>query len=115
MERSFCRELAKRKAGRIVLVARSERDLQELGQELIDAYGVDVHIMVADLSDPAAPESIYAETERRGLTIDLLVNNAGFGSHGFFDELDPTREQAMIAVNISSLVALHPAVLARHA
>lgn len=102
----LCRELARRKTGRIVLVARSERDLQDLGQELIDAYGVDVHILVADLSDAAAPDAIFAETERLGLTIDLLVNNAGFGTHGFFDSLDAAREQDMIAVNIASLVAL---------
>jgi uncharacterized protein len=103
---ALSRELASRNIARLVLVARSESELQALGKTLEAAYGIETEVLVADLSEPGAPEAIFAETERRGLSIDLLVNNAGFGSHGFFDALDPAREQAMIMVNVAALVAL---------
>ena len=103
---SLARLLAARKIARLVLVARSFDDLEALGQELAESYGTAVEIIAADLSDPGAPKGIFTETRRRGLQIDLLVNNAGFGSHGFFDSLDLAREQQMIDVNIASLVSL---------
>lgn len=103
---SLARELSSRKIARLALVARSESDLQRLGQDLMDVYGVDVHIIVADLSQPTAPQEIFDETERLGLSVDLLINNAGFGSTGFFDTRELDREQSMIDVNIDALVGL---------
>ncbi len=103
---ALSRELASRGIARLVLLARSEGELQSLGKALEAAYGTEIEVLVADLAEPGAPEAIFAETQRRGLSVDLLVNNAGFGSHGFFDSLDPAREQAMIAVNIAALVGL---------
>lgn len=104
---ALVRELAAREIGGLVLTARSEGDLKALAEEIAAAHpGTRVEIIAADLSDPVAPEQIKAETDWRGLSIDLLVNNAGFGTAGYFEEQDPQREQAEIAVNVSSLVLL---------
>jgi short-subunit dehydrogenase len=102
----LARQIADRGANTLVLVARSQEDLDTLSEELYARYQTHVEIIVADLSDAAAPAAIKEETDRRGLHIDLLVNNAGFGSYGLFEELDPAHEQSMIAVNVASLVAL---------
>ena len=68
----------------LVLVARSEDTLRTLGQELEDAHGITAHVVPADLTDPSAPASIFASVEGKGLAIDYLVNNAGFGTQGAF-------------------------------
>ncbi len=65
-----------------------------------------VVIIPADLSDPAAPAHIVAELTRQKTTIDVLVNNAGFGLFGSFATTDLTRELAMIQVNITALTEL---------
>jgi short-subunit dehydrogenase len=59
-----------------------------------------------DLSEPDAPLRLFAEAERRGLEIDFLINNAGFGSMGEFTQLDLERELGMIDLNVRSLVEL---------
>ena len=103
----IARLLAGRGVAALVLVARSEDKLEALARELCAGHGdLRVEIIPADLSQPDAARRIHAETERRGLIVDLLVNNAGFGSHGFFDERDGAREAEMIAVNVHALVAL---------
>jgi short-subunit dehydrogenase len=62
--------------------------------------------VVLDLSLPDSPARLFEETERRGLTVDMLINNAGFGSMGEFSKLDLARELNMIDLNIKSLVEL---------
>src|SRR5260370_32950637 len=59
-----------------------------------------------DLSEKDAPARLFEETQRRGLEIDFLINNAGFGSMGEFTKLDLERELNMIDLNIRSLVEL---------
>ncbi|MBN9167273.1 MAG: short-chain dehydrogenase [Myxococcales bacterium 68-20] len=90
----------------VVLVARSENKLEELAAELTKAYGVKAHVIAADLGDRAAPAAVVEQVRVRGLTVDLLVNNAGFGSNGAFLDLDLKRELEMIDVNVRSLVEL---------
>ncbi len=90
----------------VVLVARSEDKLKALADELSSAYRVDAQVIAQDLSAPDAADVILAETESRGLTIDHLVNNAGFGSNGPFVEQDRARELRMIQVNCTALTAL---------
>jgi short-subunit dehydrogenase len=63
--------------------------------------------------DAAAPQQILDEIERRGLEVEFLVNNAGFGNNGPFAELDPARQLGQVAVNITALVALTRGVLPR--
>lgn len=90
----------------VVLVARSAPKLEELAAELRKDHGVEAHVIPADLVDPGAPAAIEREVEKRGLSIDFLVNNAGFGSNGAFLDLDLKRELDMIDVNVRALLEL---------
>ncbi|MGB8329715.1 MAG: SDR family oxidoreductase [Polyangiales bacterium] len=90
----------------LVLVARSEQKLHHLAEELERAHGIRVHVVPSDLADPTAPASIFAALEHKGLELDYLVNNAGFGASGAFAELDLQRQLNMLQVNIDALVAL---------
>ena len=62
--------------------------------------------MALDLSQPESPARLFAEAEKRALFVDMLINNAGFGSMGEFSKLDLARELNMIDLNIKSLVEL---------
>lgn len=102
-------ELAKyhaSKGGDLVLVARSEGKLNELKIELESAHNVKVTVIAADLAKPDAAEKIFSQTETLGLEVDLLINNAGFGGHGKFHERDLAKDQAMMQVNMVTLVNL---------
>ncbi len=77
--------LAKRYAAAgagLVLVARRQERLEALAEELRQAHGVEVAVIAADLSDPAAPSMIVEQLAERGITIDILINNAGYGVPG---------------------------------
>ncbi len=108
-------EFAKRLAERhydLILTARRRDRLDELATRLRAEHGgIRVEVIVADLADPAAPEAIAAEVRRLEIDVDLLVNNAGFGTHGRFETLPPERERGEIAVNVAALVALTHAFL----
>src|SRR6202007_1664191 len=75
---AFAEELA-RSGTHLVLTARRKDRLEELASRLRDASKVKVEVVVADLADPKAPEAIFAFTQGKGIEIDLLINNAGFG------------------------------------
>jgi short-subunit dehydrogenase len=90
----------------VVLVARRGDRLQALAGEIEKKHGVRAVALAADLTDPSAPERILRGLADRGIAIEFLVNNAGFGTTGAFAELDPARELAMIQVNITALVHL---------
>jgi short-subunit dehydrogenase len=94
------------RGGDIVLVARSEGKLNELKSELESAHGVKATVIAADLAQPDSAEKIFAATEAASLQIDILINNAGFGGHGKFHERDLAKDQAMMQVNMVSLVNL---------
>lgn len=98
--------LAKRGVKTLVVTARTEGDLENLAAQLFAEYGTRVETIVADLADADAPVAIKAETDRRGLTVDLLINNAGWGTHGTFDATDSTKSRDMIEVNVQALVDL---------
>jgi short-subunit dehydrogenase len=102
---AFARRLAA--LGRnVFLVARSEDKLVTLCNELGREHRVRAQYVALDLSQPDAGERLFAEAEKRGLEIDLLVNNAGFGSMGDFAKLDQARELNMIDLNVKALVDL---------
>jgi uncharacterized protein len=102
---AFARKLAAR--GRnVLLVARSEDKLITLCNELGRSNSIRAQYMAIDLRIPDSPAKLFEETRRRGLEIDMLVNNAGFGSFGDFAKLDLARELSMIDLNIKSLVDL---------
>jgi hypothetical protein len=90
----------------LVLVARSEDKLQSLARELEGENGIRAHVVPADLTDPGAPAAIFAALETKGVQLDYLVNNAGFGANGPFAELPLQLQMGMLQVNIDALVAL---------
>lgn len=102
-------ELARLFAGTgydVVLVARSEDELREGADYFEDRFGVESHVLPADLSDPGAPQEVYDACQKRDLTVDVLVNNAGFGTHGPFLETDLQSELDLMQVNITAVTHL---------
>ena len=101
----FARKLATR--GRnVLLVARSEEKLITLCNELGRSNSIRAQHVTMDLSQPESPARLFEEAEKRGLTVDMLINNAGFGSFGDFTKLELERELNMIDLNVRSLVDL---------
>jgi short-subunit dehydrogenase len=90
----------------LVLTARRRERLEELSRKLKDAHGIQTEIFVADLAQPDAPEKIYAFTRQKGIAIDLLVNNAGFGQYGEFPQVETRRLLDMVQVNCTAVVHL---------
>jgi hypothetical protein len=102
---AFARQLAA--LGKdLILVARNEARLQELAGELSAAHGVRVCVIAADLCRPGAAGQVWAETERLGLEVDLLVNNAGVGKKGEFAALEHNLQAAMVRLNVNAPVEL---------
>lgn len=90
----------------LVLVARGEDRLREHGEAFSGKHGVDVRVEPLDLSRPGAPEDLRDRLRADGVRVETLVNNAGFGLHGRFDENDWSRERDMIQLNVTALVEL---------
>ena len=103
--KEFARQLAA-KGQRLVLVARRKERLDELAAELGDARAVEL-----DLSRPGAAGELMADIIQHGETVDLLINNAGFGLSGRFAELAAERQREMIDLNCGALMELARAVL----
>jgi short-subunit dehydrogenase len=95
----------------LILTARRRDRLDELAAKILAQHAVRIETIAADLSAATAVPAMVAETERLGLAVGLLVNNAGFGTHGRFEALSAERERDEIAVNVASLVALTHAFL----
>ena len=91
----------------LILVARSTDRLKKLGYELQDEHQLEhVCIITSDLTRPEAAQEVYDAVKSSGIEVDVLVNNAGAGLHGFFHDTDLEREQAIIQLNIGTPVAL---------
>lgn len=90
----------------LVIVARRKAKLDELARQLQTAHDVEVLVVPADLTEPAAPLAIFEAVDAAERSVDFLVNNAGFGSTGPFAELDLQRELDMVSVNVAALVHL---------
>ena len=102
---AFAEALAQRGMN-LVLVARSTDDLNVLSRRLDSKYKIQSTVLSIDLANPNSPHTIAEELERRGIQVDLLVNNAGFGLSGEFLSHDFKQKQAEVEVNIQTLVAL---------
>lgn len=98
--------LAAARGMRLVLVARSREKLEELATELAAAHGIEAHVVAVDLDRREAANEIAAAVDALGLEVDVLINNAGFGTTGAFVDAVAERELSMIHVNIEALVAL---------
>jgi hypothetical protein len=104
---ALSRELAKHGA-KLILTARRRDRLEKLAAELT-ALGTEVRIVTADLNDPAAPQKIYDATEGlkdAGLTVDILINNAGLGQYGAFCTSPLEQELSQVRVNCEAMVRL---------
>lgn len=101
----FARKLAAR-GHNVLLVARTEEKLAALCVELRGAHRVEAQYVALDLSEREAPARLSEETTRRGLEVETLINNAGFGSVGEFAELELANELEMIDLNVRALTEL---------
>lgn len=103
----------------LILVARSTDKLEALAAQLRERHGNRVEVVTADLALPNAAMKLAAAVAERGMTVDLLINNAGFGGVGPFAAAGLARHQQMVALNCAAVVELThvflPAMLdARH-
>lgn len=90
----------------LVLVARNRERLERLAEELVRDHHVSVLVVPKDLSLPTSPKEIFEELESKSVTVDVLINNAGFNEYGPFTETDIEKEVQMIQLNITSLTVL---------
>ena len=102
---TFARELAK-KGHDLVLVARSQDKLERLSTELSDRYQIKTEIIAQDLTETSAGRILFDAVEAKGITVDLLINNAGFGDYGAFSDRPLDKQMAMIQLNIAAVVEL---------
>ena len=101
----LARELAARDYG-VTLVARREKRLRELAEELTRDFGIRAETIGCDVTDSEERKRLEAELDERGLTVETLINNAGFGSGGAFSVLDGEKEALMVRTNVEAVVAL---------
>jgi uncharacterized protein len=98
-------ELARR--GRdLTLVARRADRLRDLAEQLGGEHGVRVEWISCDVADPPARDRLASEVAERELVVDVLVNNAGIGTNGLFQELPVEGELQMVRLNVEAMLAL---------
>ncbi|MCK4661639.1 MAG: SDR family oxidoreductase [Bacteroidales bacterium] len=90
----------------LVLIARSKDKLKEIKEEFSKKYNVDILIIVKDLSVPNAAIEIFNEIEKQEIIIDVLVNNAGIGDFGLFNNENLLKISQMMQINIITLTEL---------
>lgn len=90
----------------LVLTARRKDRLDALAERLTATHKTNTQVFPADLTDPSASEKVFAFTRDKGIDIDLLVNNAGFGKYGEFHSVAKERLLDMVQVNCSAVVHL---------
>jgi uncharacterized protein len=101
----IARGLAQRGHG-VTLAARREERLRDLADELAESHGVRAETISVDVSDIDARQRLKPEIEERGLVVEVLINNAGFGSGGKFTRLDAEEEASIIRTNVEAVIAL---------
>jgi uncharacterized protein len=94
----------------LVLVARRREPMQALAAEL-HAAGTEITVISTDLGEPGSAAELMKIIEDRGLVIDTLINNAGLGDSGRFDQTDPQKIAAMLQVNVVAVTELTRLVL----
>ncbi|HEX8803779.1 MAG TPA: SDR family oxidoreductase, partial [Acidimicrobiales bacterium] len=101
----IARLLAQRGLG-VTLVARRQERLRALADELTGAHGVRAEVVAADLADPGSRAAIAPTVAERGLTVDVLVNNAGVGTMGPVHRSSAPREVAAVRLDVEAVVDL---------
>lgn len=94
------------KGSNLLLVARNESELQKVADEIKANYQVEVDFFATDLSSPDAVDAVFKWTTDHNYAINILVNNAGFGIFGRFEEVPLVEQLEMLAVNMNALVKL---------
>lgn len=107
--RELARQLAPQAAALILIARRLDR-LENLRRELARP-GLEIHCHAVDVANAAQVETLLELIAGSGLKVDFLINNAGVGDHGFFEESDWSRVQAMLDVNIQALTRFTHAFL----
>ncbi len=90
----------------VILTARSEDKLEALACQIKREHGVQAYALPSDLSIVGASRQLAESISELGLTVDILINNAGFGTYGRFEDIDPEREQEEMMLNTATLVDL---------
>ena len=103
--REFARQLAASGMD-LVIVARRVDALNELADELIIAHEIDVIVLQADLSKPAAPSELYGEIHSRGLRVDYLINNAGASGPDLIEHGDWEASRNYVELMMTSIAAM---------
>ena len=103
--RVFAETLAARGA-HLLLLARSGPVLDSLARDLARRHGIRAHALVADLGQPGAAAAAHAQACALGMPPDVLINSAGFATHGRFETIDRARQSTEVAVNCTALMEL---------
>jgi len=90
----------------LILTARRRDRLEELAKQLHSKHKINTKIVEADLARPIAPNEIFQFTKEKGIAVDLLVNNAGFGQYGEISSVEPQRLLDMVQVNCAAVLHL---------
>lgn len=105
------------KGHNLILVARSQKTMEDLAQKLEEQYSIKATVIAKDLSQVEAPKALYEEVMAANLQVDILVNNAGFGDSGLFANANDQKTIDMLQVNVQALTQLTrlflPAMLSR--
>ncbi len=87
----------------LILIARGESELARASKELEENYKIKCHPLAYDLSDMTEIDKLYQELKEKNLEVSILINNAGFGYWGKFEEMDANRQIEMLNLNITGL------------
>jgi len=90
----------------LVLTARRKELLDKLADELHTRHGTKTEIIVGDLTDSAEPQRLCESIAAKGIQVELLVNNAGFGWVGTIDETEQSRMRDLVQLNVASMTEL---------
>lgn len=99
-------ELLASKGYGVVLIARRADRLETLASRLRDRHGIAAHVIVADLADPSTPAQIAETLQARGLNIDFLINNAGYGVAGSYVNVSWQEHQRFLQVMVTAVCDL---------
>ena len=97
--------------GDVIMTARRKDALDGLKQELEATYSIEATVFSTDLTADDGPRSLHERIKSEGLDVDILINNAGIGGHGFFHERDLDWNLAMVDLNVKALMSLTHLVL----
>lgn len=103
--KSMAIALARRKIN-LLLIARSGGELSALQTEIKNQYSVEVDILSIDLSQAQAPKAVYNWITEKNYAINILINNAGYGLWGKFEELDLSAQLEMCQLNMTTVTSL---------